>query len=138
MLRGLQATTWPGRSYTYTDALGGAWFLDGAHTSESIWACAEWFDSARDPEKKNFLVFNPASGRNADSLLEALCARLNRTGITFDGVAFCPNIIYPPEESHSNDSVNYNVDQDPSLAPQKALAQTWLKLNPSNVRTPPQ
>ncbi|KAJ9050504.1 Folylpolyglutamate synthetase [Entomophthora muscae] len=132
MLRGLRATNWPGRSYIYKDVYGGSWFLDGAHTSESIWACVDWFTSARDQEKKNYLIFNPASGRNADMLLEALCSGLRKNNIPIEGVAFCPNIIYPPANAQSNDSVNFNVDQDLSLAPQKKLAQMWQELNPSS------
>ena len=44
-IEGLRKTTWPGRCQTVADPnqAGTTWFLDGAHTVESLDCCMEWF-----------------------------------------------------------------------------------------------
>lgn len=44
-IEGLKATKWPGRCQTVCDPVqrGLTWYLDGAHTSESLDCCMEWF-----------------------------------------------------------------------------------------------
>lgn len=44
---GLKNAHWPGRCQTVPDSKLGAmtWFLDGAHTQESLACCLEWFVS---------------------------------------------------------------------------------------------
>ncbi|KAG8821163.1 Folylpolyglutamate synthetase, partial [Serendipita sp. 399] len=46
-VRGLRDTKWPGRCQTVSDPEDSksTWFLDGAHTVESLTSCAEWFVS---------------------------------------------------------------------------------------------
>jgi folylpolyglutamate synthase len=42
---GLKEARWPGRCQTVQDPQDGKsfWYLDGAHTVESLTCCAEWF-----------------------------------------------------------------------------------------------
>lgn len=44
-IEGLCATKWPGRCQTVPDPVerGLTWYLDGAHTSESLDCCMDWF-----------------------------------------------------------------------------------------------
>ena len=44
---GLQATKWPGRCQTVIDPSHArtTWFLDGAHTLESLDCCMQWYAS---------------------------------------------------------------------------------------------
>jgi folylpolyglutamate synthase/dihydropteroate synthase len=42
MASGLKFCTWPGRNQIINEGLV-HYFLDGAHTSESLWLCASWF-----------------------------------------------------------------------------------------------
>lgn len=46
-LLGLKETRWPGRCQTVPDPIrqNTTWYLDGAHTIESLECCAEWFVS---------------------------------------------------------------------------------------------
>lgn len=46
-VEGLKSTKWPGRCQTVTDPThaGTTWFLDGAHTLESLQCCMEWYVS---------------------------------------------------------------------------------------------
>lgn len=43
--QGLQKARWPGRCQTVEDPTykGITWFLDGAHTKDSLECCAQWF-----------------------------------------------------------------------------------------------
>lgn len=45
--RGLATTKWPGRCQTIVDPIrtGVTWYLDGAHTVESLECCMQWFVS---------------------------------------------------------------------------------------------
>ena len=54
-------------------------YLDGAHTLESMQCCTKWFREAADKEKKKLgtdcarvLVFNITGQRKPDSMLEEL------------------------------------------------------------------
>lgn len=44
-LEGLKEAHWPGRCQTVRDSLDrrSFWYLDGAHTVESLTCCGEWF-----------------------------------------------------------------------------------------------
>lgn len=42
IMSGLKCCTWPGRNQIIKEGFV-HYFLDGAHTNESIWLCAEWF-----------------------------------------------------------------------------------------------
>ena len=46
-IEGLKAARWPGRCQTISDPTFSpiVWFLDGAHTVESLERCIEWFVS---------------------------------------------------------------------------------------------
>ena len=44
-IKALQNTRWPGRCQTVVDSKSTqrTWFLDGAHTTESLNCCMQWF-----------------------------------------------------------------------------------------------
>lgn len=50
VVEGLQNARWPGRCQVVDDRQperqGVTWYLDGAHTVESLVCCAEWFVEA--------------------------------------------------------------------------------------------
>ena len=54
--KGLEAASWPGRCQIVVDAApercGVTWFLDGAHTPESMLCCADWFGEAVTPDSR--------------------------------------------------------------------------------------
>ena len=49
LTKGLQEARWPGRCQRvedrYASRKGVRWYLDGAHTVESLQCCADWFAS---------------------------------------------------------------------------------------------
>lgn len=77
---------WPGR----TQILRGKsidFFVDGAHTLESIESCVSWFrESTKNENGKKFLIFNATGDRDPEKLL----APLKR--FKFDRVFFSPNL----------------------------------------------
>lgn len=131
---GLASCRWPGRSHVIVDAAvssssstagaansaaaapGSAplvFYLDGAHTPESMDTCGEWFadacssgtaatsphatgsgscDSAASASTRNVLVFNCMAERDPAVLLPALRAALRRRGVRIDAAVFVPPV----------------------------------------------
>ena len=52
MVAGLKECRWPGRCQTFKEK-GITWYVDGAHTPESLEKCVEWFKQAAANEKKS-------------------------------------------------------------------------------------
>jgi folylpolyglutamate synthase len=74
------------------------WYLDGAHTMESLDVCTEWFkDVAMKNDSNNgvsrILIFNCTNGRDGPLLLGNL-SRLQKASNAFDHVVFTSNITY--------------------------------------------
>ncbi|KAJ1993933.1 Folylpolyglutamate synthetase [Coemansia spiralis] len=117
---GLKAAHWPGRSQTFVSPRipSLTWHVDGAHTVESMAACAKWFLQLRLSGSRCVLLFNAAHNRSANILLDTL----SRDADGFCEAVFCPNI------SSRADSVNHTVQNDMELRPQKDAAQAWSQL----------
>lgn len=82
----LSACSWPGRTQILR-AKKIDFYLDGAHTSESIEFCASWFEREVYQRKgKRFLIFNVTGNRDIFQLLSPL------QKLRFDRVYFVPNI----------------------------------------------
>lgn len=112
----LEKTRWPGRCQTVIDPLSTeerntTWYLDGAHTVESLTSCGEWVYGpdamgASVPvggkKSQRILIFNCTSGRSAFALLGALLDAGKKVtgksaqdaGRWFDRVIFCTNVTY--------------------------------------------
>jgi folylpolyglutamate synthase len=72
---GLETTTWPGRSQVMDDpeAMNLTFYLDGAHTIESMRHSAEWFTTtarAMTASEHNIMLFNCMDDRKPEELLE--------------------------------------------------------------------
>ncbi|KAJ3196624.1 phosphate system positive regulatory protein pho81 [Irineochytrium annulatum] len=89
---GLEFASWPGRAQTvsvprYPDI---DFFLDGAHTPESLKACADWFTSVSAATAGGkTLIFSCTGGRDPKELLTPL-AEIQRSKASVDTVIFCP------------------------------------------------
>lgn len=75
---------WPGRTQILKTSVGN-FFLDGAHTIESIINCVSWFKRASQGSSDKFLIFNTSGKRNSLELLKLL------KPLNFDKVYFAPN-----------------------------------------------
>ncbi|KAG8218628.1 FolC bifunctional protein [Butyriboletus roseoflavus] len=113
---GLENTKWPGRCQTVFDPnySSTTWYLDGAHTDESLKCCIEWFAN---PSVSNFdrptadacrpqrvLIFNCTHGRSGETFLGVILNGIKtqlsafnspeESSRFFDQVVFCSNVTY--------------------------------------------
>ncbi|KFZ22961.1 hypothetical protein V502_02562 [Pseudogymnoascus sp. VKM F-4520 (FW-2644)] len=110
------------------------WFIDGAHTADSLKVSAQWFggESAKHAAGKRVLIFNQQGREEAVELLEGLYNGIAEQGLVkFDHVVFCTNITYA--EGYKKDFVN--VMYDPAaikgMTMQKAFKEKWEKMDPA-------
>jgi len=75
---------WPGRTQILKTSIAD-FFLDGAHTNESIINCISWFKKASQKTSKKFLIFNTTGDRNSLELLKLL------ESLDFEKAYFVPN-----------------------------------------------
>ncbi|XP_043254292.1 folylpolyglutamate synthase, mitochondrial-like [Colletes gigas] len=70
---GLCACKWPGRMQILRGSMAD-FFLDGAHTIESMKCCIDWFNNVSNgrSEGNKILIFNTSSKRNSTTLLTLL------------------------------------------------------------------
>ena len=90
-VEGLEQVRWPGRSHVVEQAEacpGATFFLDGAHTRESLGACVEWFagaagneGSGRGNTPRVALLFHCMKERDPDALLGCLVRGLQCHGL---------------------------------------------------------
>ncbi len=88
-LDGLEACFWPGRSQKIQleQFPNVTFYLDGAHTIESLQVCKKWFLSQKDESAAQVLVWNCSDNRSPLTLLEQLT-----TEPIFSHVIFSTNI----------------------------------------------
>lgn len=106
IVAGLESARWPGRCQILPKRYRNArWYLDGAHTTESIQYCIEWYRSvsisARDASGKSertrrTLIFNSTGNRDATGLLEAVKRQTKQLddGLFFSRIIFCTNVTF--------------------------------------------
>ncbi|BGP34255.1 Folylpolyglutamate synthetase [Rhodotorula toruloides] len=146
--KGLEDARWPGRCQTEPDPLLGGekvrWFLDGAHTVESLRCCGEWFredalqrTSGSDTTPTRFLIFNCTSGRSGSELLSSLLSALSPSSSSelaqpFDHVVFCTNTTFASGNS-KGDLTSNAVDASDlaALQTQHDLASAFDSLTSS-------
>ncbi|XP_012224244.1 folylpolyglutamate synthase, mitochondrial-like [Linepithema humile] len=75
---------WPGRTQILRTSVAD-FFLDGAHTVESIDNCVLWFNRASRKTSTKFLIFNTSGDRDSQVLLKRL------KPLNFDKAYFTPN-----------------------------------------------
>merc|ERR1711865_1370917 len=88
--RGLLQCCWPGRSQA-VQSLGCNWYLDGAHTMESMDQCLRWYTAAHTQQashtdRQTVLVFGCQEDKNAAALFKVF----KQSQLQFDEVIFCP------------------------------------------------
>eukprot|EP00124_Ichthyophonus_hoferi_P002601 Ihof_evm2s184 gene=Ihof_evmTU2s184 len=92
METGLSECRWPGRGHVVSlPSYVTTFYLDGAHTRESLEACSKWMDSLRSTKARSVLIFNCTIDREPSTLITPLL-RLH-SHLPFDDVIFCPNVV---------------------------------------------
>ncbi|XP_060574519.1 folylpolyglutamate synthase, mitochondrial-like isoform X2 [Ruditapes philippinarum] len=124
-LAGLAQCQWLGRNQTIREP-GITYYLDGAHTVESIQQCVDWFSTEANLEKARskhgvyrVLIFNTTGDRETTSLLSPLLY------CNFDAVLFCPNVTH--ENAVSADQTNNTVTKESQLKRCILNKETWDK-----------
>ncbi|KAJ7904662.1 Mur ligase [Mycena olivaceomarginata] len=151
VVKGLENARWPGRCQTVPDPAfsNTTWYMDGAHTLESIACCVQWFVSPgiglqADASKKEnrILIFNCTNGRSGSTFLGSIQSHIaaqlklfNSDEIAssfFDHVIFCTNVTYADGGFKADITT---VAMDPvdlaELKTQNQLAAAWSSLIPT-------
>lgn len=128
-IKGLEQASWPGRCQA-VQTKEATYFVDGAHTFESLDVAADWFASVYNPQKPVTLVFNQQKRDNVDDLLVALHTRLQSHQIKIDKAIFTTN--KTSTDGFTADMLSLNVDQTmvDQLVIQQQLAKVWHRISP--------
>ncbi|KZP00012.1 tetrahydrofolylpolyglutamate synthase [Calocera viscosa TUFC12733] len=147
----LENAKWPGRCQEVPDPKDPktTWFLDGAHTVESLTACMQWYADTgvglRQSKPLRVLIFNCTNGRSGQTLLGALLStaasqlkKLQRVEVEptlrdgfFDHVIFCTNVTYADGAFKGDLTSKVLTDTDLSaLKTQHELADAWKAIVP--------
>ncbi|OBA24566.1 folylpolyglutamate synthetase [Metschnikowia bicuspidata var. bicuspidata NRRL YB-4993] len=128
---GLETARWDGRCQIVKDFKeyeGITWYIDGAHTLESINVACNWYGTTSSSiGNPKVLLFNQQSRENAKDLLERLYDVIVKSSDSkFDHVIFTTNITWS-DGSYNNDLVSMNNSKDDvdKLVIQKELASKW-------------
>ena len=130
-VRGLSQATWPGRCMTIKRK-NVSFYLDGAHTKQSMEACKDWLcqklGSEREVDIYRVLIFNISGDRDAKTLLRPL------QELSWDNALFCPNIVKSESDSTdgSSDQVNFTVTTNDQYRMCLRAQQAWLDLRRGN------
>ncbi|CAM9579198.1 unnamed protein product [Lampetra fluviatilis] len=124
--RRLKETEWPGRSQIMRRGPV-TFYLDGAHTVQSVEACVKWFQKSVLEEEGTtrdrvvrVLLFNMTGDRDSATILGLLQA------CQFDCAVFCPNITNISPDS--SDQVNYTVTPERVMAQCAGNQTAWDQL----------
>lgn len=141
-LKGLKEVDWPGRCQVIKNRPENiTWYVDGAHTLESINASSTWFKNEQLKQneckeqqyrKKRVLLFNQQGRDNCEELLEKLynvvCQQ--EPSIKFDQVIFTTNTTWSSGEYNSElISKNTSEDSVKKLEIQNLFSNKWQKLD---------
>lgn len=91
----LRSLYWPGRAHTVKELDNLTFYLDGAHSPESIRACANWypgFINDLSDCKKNVLLFSCGDDKDPEKLLKLLAHQLHKRAIKMGHAIFAPFI----------------------------------------------
>ncbi|KAK6641339.1 hypothetical protein RUM44_013048 [Polyplax serrata] len=131
MVEGMKNCSWPGRTQILVrDRV--TFFLDGAHTEESIKCCSRWFEKSsttlgnKHEDVTKILIFNTTGQRDANKFLEILSSH------NFDYAIFTTNI-KKTELGTTSDSNNYTVSPDEVLKTAENNLKLWSNWAPSDA-----
>ncbi|CCD24936.1 tetrahydrofolate synthase NDAI_0E01200 [Naumovozyma dairenensis CBS 421] len=127
-LKGLELTRWEGRCQTI-ERNGSNWYIDGAHTKDSIIAASGWFKNiVKSSFNKKILLFNQQS-RDANALINYL-HNVVSPEVKFDHVIFTTNVTWK-SGTYSPDLVSMNTSKDDveKLKIQEALRKEWNRID---------
>ncbi|KAJ7590821.1 Mur ligase [Mycena floridula] len=147
-IEGLVKAKWAGRCQSIQDPAFPKinWFLDGAHTLESLDCCLKWYVSPEvgitaEPHCR-VLVFNCTNGRSGPSFIRAIYGTLaaqlklhsqaTDAADFFDQVIFCTNVTYADGASKGDlTKVAAPSTEFAEMKDQRQVKSAWLELAPA-------
>ncbi|TGZ82190.1 putative tetrahydrofolylpolyglutamate synthase [Ascodesmis nigricans] len=135
--RGLKTVQWAGRCQTIKEG-SLEWFIDGAHTTESLHAAGQWFAGKTTPSCQNrVLIFNQQNRDAPEKLAEALSSSLKTalsTSDVFTHAVFCTNVTFK-EQGYKPDLMSVGAPSAAiaELTVQKGLAKAWKEQDENAV-----
>lgn len=138
---GLRQASWPGRSQVVQESEDITYYLDGAHTAESMDACAQWFadatsqvreaeDEARVHER--WMVFYCKKDRDPARLLAPLASRLRARQVDVQRALFVA-----PDSSVTTLTTPSASMKTPTSTWERHLQATWEILRDKHPPPPP-
>jgi len=125
--RGLEVTRWPGRNQVVRRKKV-EYYLDGAHTEESMLVCVDWFSKACVVKNQTtvyrVLLFNATGDRDVKTLLGPL------TNLDLDLVIFCTNL---SKHKDSVDQQNFTTNEQMQLDKCEIHLSSWIQLQSDMV-----
>ncbi|RAK71782.1 putative folylpolyglutamate synthase [Aspergillus fijiensis CBS 313.89] len=136
--QGLENLDWKGRCQTLVTGQQ-HWYLDGAHTHESLEVACSWFGRVSGTRHlPRVLIFNQRhSSRDSIALLRTVHRIIyTKLGVVFQYAVFCANNTYT-DQSCNLELITHNVNPDAlqGLILQKKLATVWKELDPDSEVT---
>lgn len=138
---GLAATKWDGRCQIISNKPSFPeidWYIDGAHTKESINVCSKWLldnfavsDSKTAGDRQKVLIFNQQGRENANDLLMALFNNL-KGHIQFSKVIFTTNITWDSGYNSELVSMNNSKEAVDQLTVQTKFGEIWQQCHKDN------
>nr|GAT59970.1 FolC bifunctional protein [Mycena chlorophos] len=149
--QGLKNARWPGRCQTVEDPVytNTTWYLDGAHTLESLQCSVEWFvapgvglRTKTGKPHRRVMIFNCTSGRSGAAFLGAIHSHIGTqlkafaseetVDSFFDHVVFCTNVTYT-DGGFKGDLTSLAIPEADltQLKTQHQLADAWSELIPT-------
>lgn len=103
IISGIEKFHWPGR-YQLIERGEKKFYLDGAHTLESIEACLEWYEETCRADGYKCLIFYVTGTRDVESLAKPILDRDN-----FDLIIICPNVVSSKARIMDNVTANMST-----------------------------
>lgn len=121
IVSGIEKFSWPGRYQMITRG-SNRFYLDGAHTLESVEACLQWFQEETKAETSfKCLLFFVTGTRDVESLARPI---LEKGG--FDLIIICPNVVDSQETVMDN--VTANVDSNDLAIKCQEIQETFKRI----------
>lgn len=124
MIAGIEKFHWPGR-YEIIDQGARRFFIDGAHTLESIVACLDWFEKTSSGDSKKTLIFYVTGTRDVESLARPIIDRN-----LFDVILISPNVV--DSQATIVDNVVHHSNSNEVLHKCHEIREKFLKITTSS------
>ncbi|XP_014254343.1 folylpolyglutamate synthase, mitochondrial-like [Cimex lectularius] len=98
------------------------YYLDGAHTKESVEFCSSWYCSVSQSQTKKIFIFNLTHNRDPATLLKPF------TKCKFDRVFFSPNSITTSQNTSPRDLFDLNASLTSPTERLEAYKALWIEM----------